>query len=185
MHIITGLLLAALAGRKKGASPGKTNLPATGPVRTEHALPGRIRFRVPTLIDDVATSRDLATRFTKLEGIRSTAVNPATGSVLIHYEDGEVRPELIFGALVKLLGLKEEFERTQQSVIARELGVLGSSLDRAVYEKSNGLVDGWSLLMLGLATLGIRQIVNNGARALPTGVTMVWWALNGLNRKRG
>jgi hypothetical protein len=185
MHIITGLLLAALAGRKRGTSTGGMTMPSGGPVRTEHVLPGRIRFRVPSLANDFKTCKALASRVTGLEGITRTAVNPVSGSVLISYEEGAVRPEILYGVLVKLLGLEEELERTPQSVVARELSLLGGSFDRAVYEKSNGLVDGWSLLMLGLAGLGIRQIINNGARALPTGVTMVWWALNGLNRKRG
>lgn len=182
MHIITGLLLAAIAGRKKKSGSGGASLLRSGPVRTEHSLPGRLRLRVPSLAGDRKTCDDLATRFSKLQGIRSAAANPVTGSLLIRYDEDTVRPEVLFGAVVKLLGLEEELERVPTPVLTRELGLLGQSLDRAVYEKTGGLVNGWSLLMLVIAALGVRQVINNGARAWPAGITMVWWAVNGLRR---
>jgi hypothetical protein len=67
-------------------------------------------------------------------------------------------------------------------VLARELKLLGRSLDRTVYERSGGLVNGWTLLLFGLAALGIRQAMNDQARLWPAGLTMVWWAVNGLRR---
>lgn len=182
MHIITGLLLAALAGRKKKSGTGGTPLLKSGPVRTAHSLQGRLRLRVPSLVGDQKGCRDLDTRFSNLQGIRSAESSPVTGSVLVHYDEQAVRPELIFGAVVKLLGLEEELERVPTPVLTRELGLLGRSLNRAVYEKSGGLVNGWSLLLLGLAALGIRQALNDNTRAWPAGLTMVWWAVNGLGR---
>lgn len=182
MHIITGLLLAALAGRKKKPGSGGALMLKSGPVRTGHSLPGRLRLHVDSLVGDHKTSRDLAARFSRLKGIRSAEANPVTGSVLIHYDQEAVRPEVLFGAVVKLLGLEEELERVPTPVLTRELGLLGRSLDRAVYEKSGGLVNGWSLLLLGLAALGIRRALNDSTRLWPAGLTMVWWAVNGLKR---
>lgn len=182
MHIITGLLLAALAGRKKKSGSGGAFLMKSGPVRTEHSLPNRLRLRVPSLTGDRETCKKLASRFSLLQGIRSADVNPVSGSVLIRYDGEIVQPEILFGAVVKLLGLEAELEQVPTPVLTRELGLLGRSLDRAVFEKSGGLVNGWSLLMLVIAALGVRQAINNGARAWPAGITMVWWAVNGLRR---
>jgi hypothetical protein len=182
MHIITGLILAAMAGRKKKSGQGGAPLLKSGPVRTEHVLPGRLRLRVPSLAGDPEGCRNLAARFSNLQGIQAAEANPVTGSVLVHYDEQVVRPELIFGAVVKLLGLEEELERVPTPVLTRELGLLGRSLNRAVYEKSGGLINGWSLLLLSLAALGIRQALNDNTRAWPAGLTMVWWAVNGLGR---
>ncbi len=182
MHIITGLLLAALAGRKKKPGAGGASMLKSGPVRTEHSLPGRLRLRVPSLAGQRETCENLVSRFSRLRGIKSVAVSPVTGSVLIHHDQEAVRPEVLFGAVVKLLGLEEELERVPTPVLTRELGLLGRSLDRAVYEKSGGLVNGWSLLLLGVAALGIRRALNDNTRMWPAGLTMVWWAVNGLRR---
>lgn len=182
MHIITGLILAALAGRKKTAGSGTAPMLKSGPVRTAHALPGRLRLHVSSLVGDRKNCRDLASRFSKLEGIQAAAANPVTGSVLVRYDEKTVRPEVIFGAVVKLLGLEEELERVPTPILTRELGLLGRSLDRAIYEKTGGLVNGWSLLLLGLAAFGIHQALNDKTRAWPAGLTMVWWAVNGLRR---
>jgi len=182
MHIITGLLLAALAGRKKKSGSAGATLLKSGPVHTEHSLPGRLRLHVSSLVGNRETCRDLAERFSGLRGISSAGANPVTGSVLIRYDGDLVRPEVLFGAVVKLLGLEEELERVPTPVLTRELGLLGHSLDRAVYEKTGGLVNGWSLLLLALAAFGIRQALNDRSRMWPAGLTMVWWAVNGLRR---
>jgi len=182
MHIITGLILAALAGRKKTRGSGTAPMLKSGPVHTAHALPGRLRLHVSSLVGDRKNCMDLASRFSRLEGIRTAAANPVTGSVLVRYDEEAVRPEVIFGAVVKLLGLEEELEQVPTPILTRELGLLGRSLDRAVYERTGGLLNGWSLLLLGLAAFGIRQALSDNTRAWPAGLTMVWWAVNGLRR---
>jgi len=182
MHIITGVILAALAGRKKMAGGDGAAMPRLGPVRTEHLLPGRLRLKVPSLRGDRKTCETLAARFSNLRGIESAAASPVSGSVLLRYDENEVKPEILFGAVVKLLGLEQELERVPEPVLTRELKLLGQSLDRTVYERSGGLVNGWTVLLFGLAALGIRQAMNDPSRLWPAGLTMVWWAVNGLRR---
>jgi len=184
MHIITGLLLAALAGRKgKGRRrplPGFT----TGPVRTVHALPGRIRFRVPSLIQDRKGKELIEGRLSGLAGIDSVVVDQVSGSVLIYFTESEVRPELLFAAIVKLLGLDAEVENPPPPLVAKELKILGESLNRAVYEKTGGIINLWTALMVGLAAFGIRKVITDGARAWPAGFTLIWWALNAMGRQK-
>ena len=56
MHLILGALLAAYMNKKKGSEGGAGGTPVphlrTGPIRIDHALPGRLRFRIESLRED-------------------------------------------------------------------------------------------------------------------------------------
>jgi len=185
MHIITGLLFAGLAKMKKSrqANP-RVRVPrfTTGPVQTTHALPGRLRFRVPSLTTDESGRVMVRERISRIEGVESVDVTPASGSVLIRYRETELEAELLFAALVRLLGLDGEMEARRQPVIPRELGLLAESMNRAVYEKTGGLIDLWTAVLIVLAGTGIRNMVRDPARAFPAGFTLVWWGLNSLRK---
>lgn len=184
MHVITGLLLAGLAGSKGKKQQSPISGFCTGPVRTVHALPGRIRFRVPSLANDQNGSELIKTKLSGVDGVFSVEVSQVTGSVLLLYDEAEVQPELLFAAIVRLLGLEDELENPPPPVVARELKTAAQSLNRAVYEKTGGIVDLWTGLTIGLAGVGIRQAMLDPARAWPAGFTMVWWAANALGRQR-
>lgn len=178
MHIITGMLIAGLLGRKKRASV----LPMlrTGPVQTDHLLPGRVRFRVPSLVGAAERAESLAERLRTLEGVRQAQADPATGSVLIEYREAVVEPELLFAATVRLLGLEKELERTPCPALVRELKAVFDSLNRVVYDRTSGTLDFSSAALLLLAALGVRKMTQEGAKSLPAGFTLVWWGLHQL-----
>ncbi len=178
MHILTGILLAGLLGRKN--RPSVLPMLRTGPVQTDHLLPGRVRFRVPSLIDAAEQAENLAERLRTLEGVRQAQANPATGSVLIEYRPSVVEPELLFAATVRLLGLEKELERTPCPTLVRELRAVLDSLNRVVYDRTSGMLDFSSAALLLLAALGVRKMTQEGAKALPAGFTLVWWGLHQL-----
>jgi copper chaperone CopZ len=184
MHIITGLLLAGLAGRKKKGARSLVSAFRTGPVRTVHCLAGRVRFRVPSLADDANGAKGLVERLPKVQGVESVEVNRATGSVLIRYREEEVTAELLFAAVVRLLGLDEELKRRPLPAITREIRGVMDSLNRAVYERTGGLLDFWSGMLILMAAIGIKKLAAEGARATPAGLTLVWWASNSLLGRR-
>ena len=127
MHLVTGLLLAGLLGKKRRR---RTLLPMlrTGPVQTAHWMPGRVRFRVPSLAEDTAGAALVRQKLPTLPGVQSVELRPATGSVLIAYRQEEVRPELLFAAVVRLLNLDAELRRMPQPIVTRELKeILGSA----------------------------------------------------------
>lgn len=186
MHIITGLIFAALAGAKKNGKNGKrVRVPrfTTGPVQTVHALPGRLRLRVPSLVDDEAGQKTLGERFPTLPGVESIRITPVSGSVLIHYDETEVEPDLLFAAVVSLLNLEAEMDKPVQPLITRELKAAGQSLNRCVFEKTGGVVDLWSAVMILLAGVGVRKMVQDPARAFPAGFTLLWWGLTTIRRQ--
>ncbi len=178
MHILTGMLIAGLLGRKNRAS--LLPMLRTGPVQTDHLLPGRVRFRVPSLTGAPEQAENLSRRLHTLEGVRHAHVNSTTGSVLIEYREAVVQPELLFAATVRLLGLEKELERTPRPALVRELRAMLDSLNRVVYDRTSGLLDFSSALLLLLAAVGVRKLTQEGAKALPAGFTLVWWGLHQL-----
>lgn len=178
MHLVTGMLLAALVGRKQ--RPSLVPMLRTGPVQTVHLLPGRVRFRVPSLVEARSEAANLRERLRGIEGVREVEVNPASGSVLICYRESLVRPELLFAATVRLLGLDKELEQTPRPLVTRKLRAVLDSLNRIVYDRTSGVLDFSSALLILLAAIGVRKMLQPGAAALPAGFTLLWWGAHQL-----
>lgn len=178
MHILTGMLIAGLLGKRR--APSLLPMLRTGPVQTAHAVPGRIRFRVPSLVNDASRADFLQEKLSTLGGVQEIAVTHETGSVLIRYQEDQVRPELLFAATVRLLGLEGELEKTPRPAIIRELRSLLDSLNRVVYDRTGGLLDFTSAMSIVLAAVGIQKLAASGSKAMPAGFTLLWWALNRL-----
>jgi hypothetical protein len=181
MHILTGLLVAGLVGRKKKQGTGTVvTLFRTGPVQTVHWLPGRVRFRAAKLAENGEARLLVEDKLGQVEGVESVQVNPAIGSVLIRYREERLRPELLYSALVRLLGLDDEVRRTPEPIVTRELRGAVDSLNRVVYEQTRGLIDFWTALFIVLAAVGAKKVLSEGRQTLPTGFTLLWWAMTAL-----
>ena len=180
MHILTGFLLAGLLGKNKFRRRTLMPMFRTGPVQTAHFVPGRVRLRVPSLAENCAGAALVREKLPTIEGVQSVKLNPATGSVLIVYREDEVRPELLFAAVVRLMDLDAELKRTPPPIITRELREILGSVNRMVYDRTGGLVDLWSAGLILLAGIGIQRLFVQGMRAFPAGLTLVWWGLASL-----
>jgi len=191
MHILTGMIIAALL-RRRGKGRGQrsaragSSVPAfrTGPIHVEHTLPGRARFRVPSLVGNEVGRERLESKLGGVSGIHRLDISALSGGVLIHLDPDALRADLLLAAIARLLGLEEELERAPVPTVARELQDYGQSVNRAVYEKTGGLVDLWTLGALAMAGLGVRKLIMEGRSSLPTGFTLLWWATHML-RGRG
>lgn len=183
MHIITGMVVAALLGRAGRTGAGIPRL-TTGPLRTSHVLPGRVRFHAPMLAGAGRAVGEAAERLSELDGVSRVEVSAVTGSILVRYSEAELAPALLFAAVVRVLGLDAALARTPEPKLTRQLRDLGGSLNRAVYEETHGLLDLWSLVLIVLAVYGAAQVAAKGRLALPAGATFLWWSLNGLGRGR-
>jgi hypothetical protein len=178
MHIITGMLIARLL-QKRGAK-SLVPLLKSGPVRTAHMLPGRVRFVVPTLVGEAQRCESLRDKLASLPGIDSVQTNSITGSVVIRYCEREVQAELLYAAIVRLLGLDAELEKPPVPVVVRELQSMLDSLNRVVHDRTGGLLDFTSALLILLAGLGAKKLFTEGSQAMPGGFTLVWWGLHQL-----
>lgn len=155
-----------------------------GPIGTESNLPGRVRFRCEALVGNDEAQGRLTNNLRNLPGVSSVEVNVLSGSILIHYDDEVLTPELLFTAVLKLLGLEDEFLTTPQPALAGELKKVGSSLNRAVYDMTGGTTDLWTSLFIVLAVVGVYKLRREPGNAFPGGGTLLWWTFNSLLREK-
>ena len=185
MHIITGLLITALLGKKATQHKQPIQSPLLSlkwPIETQHVLPGRVRFRVPLLVGNDDDVQRIERQLSRVDGIDQVQANRISGSVVIRYQPEHISPELLFAALIRLLDLEKELERTPQPALAKQLRQLGDALNRAVYSKSDGFIDLWTAIPLVLLGLGVRKIVQEKSLTFPNGFTLAWWAYMALFR---
>ena len=181
MHILAGLVVAALLGTtRRSDSLAPLRALTSGPIRVAHAIPGRIRFIVPSLRgvprDGIAAIEHLES----LDGFDRVEVSPISGSFVVHYRPEQIDPPLLLGAVARLLGLESELEHVPTPAIPKELDLLAQSINRAVFHKTYGLLDLWSIMALVLIAIGGKKAMADGWRALPAGFTLLWWGLHSL-----
>lgn len=183
MHIITGLLITALLGKKAKQHQSQSPLmQLKWPIETKHLLPGRARFQIPLLVGDATAVQQIETQLQRVEGVDSVEANRISGSVLICYQPDKIAPELLFAALIRLLDLEKELERTPPSTVAKEFRNIGEALNRAVYSMTDGVIDLWTTIPLALLFVGVRKIIAEGTLSFPAGFTLIWWAYTSMFR---
>lgn len=184
MHIITGLVMAALLGKSRQDDPLSALKAVTiGPIRVAHAIPGRVRFVVPSLRGAEKERLAGIERLKSLDGIDRVEVSTISGSLIVRYRPGQIDPQLLLGAIARLLGLEAELDRMPVPVATRELRLMAQSLNRAVLYQTHGLLDLWSVVALVLIAVGGRKVLAEGFGALPTGVTLLWWGAHALRAR--
>jgi hypothetical protein len=172
MHLITAAVMTALLGRKQG--DGHHRLPSfAGVMETTHVLPGRLRLRAPVLIGQHRAADQLQQSLARVDGIRTAEVNALSGSLLIHFSPDRVKPDMLLGATIRLLGLEKDILRPPRSYLGEEIRQAGEALNRAIHQQSGGVTDLWTSLDLLLVALGIRQIAAGNRQH---GWTLLYWA---------
>ena len=138
MHLITAAVMTALLGRKQQV--GENRLPSfAGVMETTHVLPGRLRLRAPVLIGQHRAADQLQQSLARLDGIRTVEVNALSGSLLIHFSPDRVKPDMLLGATIRLLGLEKDILRPPRSVPRR-----GNSPGRRSPESCDPPAERWS-----------------------------------------
>ena len=174
MHMVVGFLLASLVRRKKGRQTGLPSI--RGKLTAVHALPGRLRFNSP-LLEGLPNSvqRQISTEVKKVEGIHVVDINPHSGSLLVTFDTSRIDPLVVHGMVTKVLGLEQEFERSPDGLLTKEIDLIGRALNQQIYQSSGGLMDLRSSLMMSVLILALYRIVIQGDRTLPGGINLLWW----------
>lgn len=163
IQLLPGLLLLALLRRKgKGrtAKPPKSPLlRMKHPVQTVSLLPGRVRFRVPALRHHGHDARRVQDQLGKIQGVRSVEVNAVSGSVLVRYDFERIEAELLFAAIIRILGLEKELEKAPRGVAGRELNEISSAINRALYDQTHGLLDLSSTLTILTGAMALNRLL--------------------------
>jgi heavy-metal-associated domain-containing protein len=156
-----------------------------------HAIPGRVRVKVPQLRANRALGRRVDDRLSVLPGVRRVDVNPVTGSLLVEYDPA------VLDLAASLMALEE---------LSPELSDLGldgdgmAGLAAWLTRPHNGAAErttpeaglrtgagGQSLLPFSLAALGVGRLLS-GNRVLPQWYDLIWFAFSIhhlLNRRDG
>ncbi len=180
MHIVTGLLISLLFSKKKGSKQSPL-LDLQWPIITKHQLPGRVRFQIPLMVGQNKTCADLRKQLVKVEGVQEVRCTTTTGSVLVLYDAHKLRADLLYTILIRLLDLEEELHRTPPSAIGNGIRSFGEGLNQSLYSKTNGMIDIKTLVPLSLGVMGLYRLFTVRPLAMPTAVTMIWWAYNSLS----
>ncbi|MGD1036031.1 MAG: HMA2 domain-containing protein [Roseiarcus sp.] len=171
MHLITAAALTALLGRKRNV--GHDGLPSfIGVMETAHVLPGRLRLRAPVLIGQRGAADQLQKSLARLDGVRAVEVSSVSGSLLVHFAPDRVKPDMLLGAAIRLLGLEREVQRPPPSHIGEGIRQAGESLNHAIHEQTGGMLDLGTSLTLLLAAAGVRQLAAGNQFGWP----LLWWA---------
>ena len=174
MHMVVGFLLASLIRNRTGKQAGLPSI--RGKLEVVHALPGRLRLTSPLLEglhDNV--HRKISAEIKKVEGIHSADINHYSGSLLVTFDASRIAPPIVHGVVTKVLGLEQEFEQSPESLLTREIDLIGRALNQQIYDASHGLMDLRSSLMMSILMLAIYRLVIQGDRTLPGGINLLWW----------
>lgn len=184
MHIITGFVIAMLAGRlKKNKDLGGMPILKTGPLRVAHAIPGRLRFSVPDLCGCRPSDLQPVQSLAKLPGVATVKASHISGSIIVTFAPQRIKPVMILMGLARILGVEHEIEKGATPKVMTKLKDIGEGLNRAVYEEAHGLIDLKTLLVMSLIVTGGIRIWRERGAAIPAGVTLLWWAFNSIKHE--
>jgi hypothetical protein len=162
-------------------------------VKVIHAIPGRIRLKVPELKDNPVLAEAVQERLSSVPAVGRVETNPVTGSVLVVYDVDEVAsldsihalsevltplfPTLDAGQIhARLSRPPANGSRSQApSSLDKRISGLFGSLNVGV-EKVTGGTDLKVLLPVALFCLGIRGLVASEKLSFPAWYDFLWFA---------
>jgi hypothetical protein len=96
-----------------------------------------------------------------------------------------VPPTLLFSAVAQLLGLEKELEKPFTAGVMQEIREFERSLNRMIYDETRGMLDLQTIAVGLLLVFGGRKLLIDKWAAVPGGLTLIWWAINLINRGEG
>jgi hypothetical protein len=173
--MVIGFILASMLKKRRKADQF---LPIIkGQFEASHALPGRIRFRVP-LIENKETTQieNIRNELTRIPDIQSVEICSYSGSILVRYDGESIEPYVICGILIKVLGLEDALESHPESIVQREIRMIANAVNQTFYNSTAGTLDLTSAFMILIISFGLYKIIFQKDRSLPGGINLLWWA---------
>lgn len=179
MHLISAAIISLLL--KKGHKGSKFPFSISKPIPSfpgileyVHGIPGRHRLRIPSLIGSSENAAQLAEKLPVIPGITSIHCDTRSGSMIVKGTP-DLNPGLLVAASARILDLDEKIERMPSSKMSLKIKHFWKGLDRAIYDKTGGLIkanDAISVFLLGATLIQIRKTRTLG---LPPAFTLLWW----------
>lgn len=159
-----------------------------------HQVPGRIRMKIPSAKGNPELLEQMKQTFAVIPGIEQVTVNPATGSLVLHYDidqhdefhghlehhtGGHHRPPPTneIDALANKIEQEAEF-LAEHSHTARVIVDLFKDVDRQIKVASGNTIDFKIVLAVGIAGFTILEV--GASAATPVWVTIAIFGLNHL-----
>lgn len=152
----------------------------SGVLEVVHALPGRMRLRMPSLRARARALAEFATSLKRLEGIQDVTVNPVLGTALVRYDAAKLTPSLVVAAATHGFDF-ETAVRNHQSLVGGELRALHYAFNQAIMQRTGGVLDLPALMTVLLIVTFVRGITGlGGPKVSPLAV--LWWLHRSLSR---
>lgn len=179
MLIASGLLMSK--GKEK--QNNKNNLPNfKGILEVKHYIPGRLRLNCTSIKQNNNAAVSLINTCNKIPGINKVTVNECIGTILVEYDFNILEPVLIMGIVLKVLGLEDQVKQNPKSLVNKESINIADSLNRAIYEKTSGIIDLKGMVMLLIGGYAMYDIKAR-PEIRPCGYTCLWWVYSSLMDK--
>jgi copper chaperone CopZ len=147
------------------------------PIRTVHLLPGRVRFYAPVLVGRSEDGERVRGALRRIQGVISVDIDARSGTVLILFDNNRLEAEILFAALIRLLGLEKELNKTPKALLRKEGWIALQSLNRGVYDSTNGLIDLYSAAGILAGAAAVNHLVIRHL-SLPGMLMSTWLFLN-------
>ncbi len=144
-----------------------------GVLEVVHALPGRLRLRVPSLCGRPRALADFAASLKRLDGIHDVTVNPVLGTALVRYDAAALTPSLVVAAATHGFDF-EAAMRSQRSIVGGELRAIHYALNQAVLQRTGGLFDLPAIMTVLLIIVLVRGLSGRGGPKFSP-LAVLWW----------
>lgn len=152
----------------------------SGVLEVVHALPGRMRLRMPSLRARARALAEFATSLKRLEGIQDVTVNPVLGTALVRYDAAKLTPSLVVAAATHGFDF-ETAVRNHQSLVGGELRALHYAFNQAIMQRTGGVLDLPALMTVLLIVTFVRGITGRGGPKVSP-LAVLWWLHRSFSR---
>lgn len=175
--VYLGLVLANLASRGgKKNSGNRLSLPSfKNAIEVKSSIPGRVRFYIPSIKNDMDTANTLFEQLGKIQVIKSCRINVMTATVLVEYDHDNLDPSTLEGAIIKLLGIDKNILEKRVSRMKLEGSKVIDTANNAIYDFTNGIFDLKTLIATIFILYGIRDYRVSRGNCTPGAATLFWW----------
>ncbi|MCW5831423.1 MAG: hypothetical protein KIS78_03065 [Labilithrix sp.] len=141
-----------------------------------HHHPGRLRMRTAAFVDSLPAAERTRVGLARTRGVRSTAHDPRTGSLLVEYEPRAVDANQLIRCACELSGLELTARAEPRSSAARHVVDFVREVDRRAESLTGGRLDLGVLIPGGLVALGVYSFFKSSHARLPRWDSLVYWS---------
>lgn len=161
-------------------------------VQVVHAIPGRLRLRMPWLRKAEHEGEAIADRLAAIPGVDEVQVRPFTGSVLCLFDPARVDVKRITAVAAEAAAAEHVVERGEapppppvfarpgdghRSSVAKALMRSARELNADTLNATDGRLDLGTMAFLAFMSAGAAEVVFSRQLPAPPWFNLAWWAI--------